>query len=338
MSNTTITLQKIVSFAQIHVELLPLTGVGGFTNEPALSICNDVLSELIAKPNAWKFNRVEMPFFVTAPFRQDYQFGGATAFNQNGGAGIALKTASTPGVVRTGTTVVVTTLEPHNFNIGDTVYMFGNVDAPFNSVFTQTPSSSAYSGGWVLTGVTQFTFTFTHLTSGNTNSGAPGITNFGWLESATMSLINTASPLPSVWVLEAVNNIQPTSITGLSKKVCVLVDNGDGTLKIRFQYAPGTIMFAVNLVYQGQAPLKSALTGAGTGDWSPFPDRFQFVYRQMFMAHAYRYVNSPKADTEYQKAQIAINNALGADDAEQSDQRIYPEQSLMSMTDGYDEF
>src|SRR4051794_41888802 len=106
MSNSTITLLSVVNLASTHLDLLPLANVGGYTNEPALSLCNDTLSDLLLSPNDWKFNRVEMPMFVTCPNRQDYQFGGACAFtlgSTSTGAGIAL--ASTPGINESGTTV-----------------------------------------------------------------------------------------------------------------------------------------------------------------------------------------------------------------------------------------
>jgi hypothetical protein len=335
--NQTLTLQNVVDFASTHVELMPLAGVGGISNEPALSLCNDVMTELTGQPNNWKFNSVFMPPFVTAPFRQDYQFGGATAFTMaGGGAGIALKTAGTPGVSRTGTTVTVTTLEPHNFAIGDTVFMLGNVDAPFNSVYLATPTGSSYTGGWtILSTPTTTSFTFTHATSGSTTSGAPGILDYSWLESVSMRILNSASPNPQIWHPEIVNSLPPVSACYQAQKWCMVQDNGDGTLRLRSDYSGPFTFMVVNMVYQGLPPVKTALSNT----WAPFPDALSFVVRQMFLARAYRFIRSPIADVEYQRAQAMINKALGRDDVEPSDQRLYPESSLMSVQDGtYDEY
>lgn len=332
MSLFTNTIQSVLNFAGTHIELLPLTGVGGFTNEPALSLCNDVLAELIANPMAWKFNRVEAPIFVTTPNQQDYQFGGAVILSTVQGHGIALKTAVVPGIQQALQVVTVTTLEPHTFNVGDMVFMFGNVDANYNSTYTQSPTASGYSNGWTVTSVNYATKSLTFTIVGGTDgatSGAPGITNFQWLESGTMREINSTAPVPRIWQLDGVNDIHPTSQVSRPTQVAVMTDNGDGTLKIRFQYCPDSVIYAVSLVYQAMAPLKTALTGAGVGDWSPFPDRLAYVYRQMFLARAYRYLNSPRADMEYQKAQAAIGKALGVDDAEQSNQYITPSESLL---------
>lgn len=336
----TYTIQSVINFASIHAELMSLAGVGGYSNEPGLTLANDVLQDLICRGNAWKFNRVEMPMFVTSPFRQDYQFGGAVGFTSTNSAGIALKTASTPGVSQAAFTVTVNFLEPHNMTSGQTFYMLGNVDAAFNSTYSQTPTASGYSGGWTIVSTpTTTSLTLTFLNSATTTSGAPGITNFAWLESGTMQEINSTSPVPRIWNLEAVNDIQPTSlVSSPMSKVAVMTDNGDGTLKLRFQYVPGTVIYGVNLVYQARPVIKSALTGAGTGDWSPFPDQLSYVYRQMFLAHAYRYMNSSKAEVEYAKAQAQVAKALGQNDSEESDQHITPSQSLIDPSYSYDEF
>lgn len=334
MSNTTITLQNITNLAATHVELAPLSGVGGYPNEPALSLCNDTLTDLMCSPNAWKFNETVANDFMTSVYRQTYRFGGATAFTSAaGGAGIALKTAGTPGVNRVSNVVTVTTLDPHNFTVGDTVYMLGNVDAAFNSTYSQTPTGSGYSGGWVITATpTTTSFTFT-LNGSDTTSGAPGITNWSWTEHATMREVASNAPVPRIWQLDAVNNIALSSSVGQPEKITVVQDNGDGTLSIRLDKCCGTTIFAIGLVYQAQPPVKVALTDS----WSPFPDQLAHVYRQGFLYRCYRFLNSPRSEAEYKKLQDAIAKALNKDDAEASNQSVYPFESLMAP-ESYDGF
>lgn len=322
-----LTLQQIVNIGTVHADLMPFVSVGGFNQEPALSLCNDVLQELLAGPLAWKWNRKELGLLVTSMNKQDYQFGGAAAWTVNGGVGIALATASTPGITESVNTVTVTTLEPHNFNVGDTVWMNGNTVAAYNSAFTQTPSGSSWGTGWVITAVpTTTSFTFTHAQSGLGNSGAPGITDFGWLESASMVDINSgASPQP-VHELLGARELQPSSDVRNPERVCVLVDNLDGTLKIRFRHVPGSSVFGVTLVYQKKAPIKTDLGNT----WSPVPDELSFALRQMFLARAYRFADQEaRANVEYQRAQIALMKAQGHEDSEQSDEHIIPDNSLM---------
>lgn len=325
MSNYTLTYQSIVNLARQHVELAPLASVGGFTNEPALSLCNDVLAELLSAPHDWKSNRAELPFFVTAPFRQDFYFGGAVAFTLAGsarGAGIGLKSNTAINLVSN--VVTVTTLEPHNFNTGEMVYMLGNVDAAFNSTLTQNSISSVFSGGWVITGTpTPLTFTFA-LVAANTTSGAPGITDFGWLASSTFFGISSNGPAFPVYPLEAVLDIQPCGFTQRPGRVAVIQDLGTGVLKIRFDTACGNPLLGASLVYQKQAPLGTDLTAT----WAPFTDAYSYVYRQGFLAHAYRFMNSPRSEVEEQKFQMKIAKALGASDRETSNVHFFPESPI----------
>src|SRR5438067_13828077 len=90
MSNATVTLQSVVNFCRTHGELIPIQDVGGFSNEPALSIANDTLQFLCAQPNAWKFNRVTANILTTQQSRQEYSFAGASAFTTQYGAAIGL--------------------------------------------------------------------------------------------------------------------------------------------------------------------------------------------------------------------------------------------------------
>lgn len=325
---TTITLQSVVNLASTHADLVPLSGVGGYTNEPALSLCNDAISELLASPNDWKFNRVEMPSLVTCPNKQDYLFAGATAFtlgSTSNGVGIGL--ASSNAITESGTTVTVNTLEAHRFSVGDTVYMTGNKLAAYNSTFTDNGSSSGWSGGWTITAVPSSTsFQFTHASSGLANSGAPGITDFGWLASGTMIELNNTSSPPNIRQLYARRELHPWSKVANPEQVCVLKDNGDGTIKIRFYQVPGTTTWIVNLVYQAKAPLKVALTDT----WAPIPDEFSFVYRQALLYTMYRYLNSPMADNEYKKLQQKILKAMGRDDNEATNVSVVPAEPLMA--------
>lgn len=323
MPNSNISLQQTLNFAATHADLLPLAGVGGYTNEPGLSICNDALSDILTSPNDFKWNQVDMSMLVTAMNKQDYLFAGAAAFTLGGSStGAAIALASDSAIIQAGTTTTVKTLEPHRFKVGDTVYMAGNTVAGYNSTFTDDGSSSQWTGGWIITAITPTSFTFVHAQSGLGPSGAPGIQDFGWLASASMvEMNNTSSPQNTV-PLQTVKTLQPCSSVANPEKVCVYRDNGDGTLQIRFRYVPGSTIWGVKLVYQGKAPLKAALTDT----WAPIPDHYSALYRQAVLYRMYRYLNSPRAEVEYQKLQAEILKAQGTDDNEASDVHVVPEE------------
>jgi len=333
MSNSTITLQTIVNFASTHIDLLPLSGVGGYTNEPALSLCNDVLSDLISDPNDWVFNRVEMAPVFTCQNKQDYLFAGATAFSLGSTSqGWAIDLGSNSGITVAAGVVTVKTLEAHRFAVGDVIYLTGVVMTTgtasyYNSVFTDDGSSSSWSGSWTILTVGTKSFTFA-ATTGQANSdvgGAPGITNFGYATSGTLQEVNNNSSPPNQYPLTMKRELPVVSRVANPDKCAVLADLGTGVLKIRFHMVPGSTVFMANIVYQAKAPLKTALTDT----WAPFPDNFATVLRQGLLYRCYRYLNDPKEQTEYQKLQAEIAKVQAADDATQTDVNIQPEEGLM---------
>lgn len=65
------TVQDVVSWAQTFVRLLPVSGVGGSSYEPALSLANQVQQTILAPPFAWNWNRA-VTTFPTVSGTQDY--------------------------------------------------------------------------------------------------------------------------------------------------------------------------------------------------------------------------------------------------------------------------
>lgn len=71
---STRTLLQTVNWASTFTKLIPIIGVGGYQLEPALTICNNVLQELLSAPFNWKFNQIIAPPFLTSTLtnQQDY--------------------------------------------------------------------------------------------------------------------------------------------------------------------------------------------------------------------------------------------------------------------------
>lgn len=335
--SSTRTIQQVVNYASTQTELMPLAGVGGYTSEPALTFANDTIAEILAPEDAqgrsnpfpWKFNQKTMQMLVTQQNKQDYLFAGACAFvlsgkNTIGGIGIDLATNN--AITESSFTVTVNTLENHNFAVGDTVYMIGNVLAAYNSTFTQTPALSSWSGGWVILSTpTAKSFTFTHATSGLGTSGAPGITDFGWLQYATMVDQNETTSPQNVRELSAYRTLQPYGRIGVQEKLSAGESGTAGVILVRFSYVPGAAAWGVTPIYQMKAPTYTLLSAT----WAPVPDEYAFMVNQVFLGKAFRHYGSAKADDEQLKGLRAIAKAAGRDDAEQSDEYIAPDNPLM---------
>jgi hypothetical protein len=332
MSFSTVTLQQVVTFAQQHTQLMPLTGVGGTANEPALSLANDTMNFLLARPFPWKFNRKEMPIFVTVPNKQDYKFAGACAFTTTGG-GVGIDLTSNNAIVQVSTTVTVNLLESciGVFNVGDTVFLAGVTQPAIAAVYTpgqgNNGTSSVWSNGFTIVSIAanglSFTFTYAPVIS---TDGAPGIVDFSWLESATMIQTANTAVVPYIWYLQGVRTIEVASRVGIPDRISVLQDLGTGVIRLRLRFVPGSQPFTVSPIYQKKPPLLTSLSST----WAPIPDNYIHCVRQMFLALCYRFADSNKQDSEYQKAVMLAADTSGADDRDEAEEYIVPDDSLMS--------
>jgi hypothetical protein len=338
MPSSTITLQNTLNFASTHADLLPLANVGGFTNEPGLTICNDAISDLVTDPNDWTWNRVEMAPLFTCPNKQDQLFAGAMAFTLNGTAGPsmgwAIDLAFNNAITVAGGVVTVKTLEAHRLAIGQTVYMNGvimntGITANYNSTFTDDGSKSQWNTGWPITAVGPKSFSFA-ATAGQANSdvgGAPGITNFGYATSATFQELSNNSSPPNKQPCTVYRELPVVSRVANPDSVSVIADLGTGVLKIRFHMVPGSAVWETDIVYQAQPPLYTALSQV----WG-IPDSNRSIINQAVLYRMYRYLNSPTAQAEYEKLQQEIAKQHGNDNASPTDVHIQPEESLMDSS------
>src|SRR5947209_1331315 len=69
---STIHIQDLVKTARAYPELTPIFATAGFTQEPALSIANDVMQKILAQGMNWEFNRATISPFLTVALQQDY--------------------------------------------------------------------------------------------------------------------------------------------------------------------------------------------------------------------------------------------------------------------------
>ena len=159
-------------------------------------------------------------------------------------------------------------------------------------------------------------------------SGAPGIFNFGWMESASLVDINNPSfPLP-VTPIQAVHRIAPEyTSTGDSTDISCEIDYGNGVLKFRLSEPVSTYPFAFNMVYQAKAP--KFVSGQSVFQ---FPDDLSWVIFEMCLWQGMRFAygfTSPEAQAQMQVAQAALMSALESEDREANEQAITPNWQIM---------
>src|ERR1700739_26614 len=74
MPNSTTTLGSVVSYAKTFPDIAPIiqTTAAGSSLQPALTIANDTMTEMVAQVFNWKWNRFLLPVFYTNSWQQDY--------------------------------------------------------------------------------------------------------------------------------------------------------------------------------------------------------------------------------------------------------------------------
>lgn len=159
-------------------------------------------------------------------------------------------------------------------------------------------------------------------------SGAPGIFNFGWLQSAALFDINSASfPLP-VNPIDAVHRIAPEyTSTGDTLSMSCERDYGNGVLKFRLSEPVGTYPYAFSMTYQAKAP--NFNSPQSIFQW---PDDLSFVLFEMLLWQGMRVaygLTAAETQAQMQAAAIALQSALESEDREANDQAMTPGFTLM---------
>jgi hypothetical protein len=159
-------------------------------------------------------------------------------------------------------------------------------------------------------------------------SGAPGIWNLGWVESAAIVDLNNPSfPLP-VTPIDAVHRIAPEyTTTGDELNLSCEIDFGNGVVKFRLSEPISTYPFAFNVVYQAKSP--KFTSGQSIFQW---PDDYSFALFEMLLWQGMRFaygITSTETQAQAQAAQIALQSVLAAEDREDNIQALTPIRSLM---------
>jgi hypothetical protein len=224
---STITLQDVALWATTFTKLIPIIGVGGYENEPALSICNNVIQRMLSRPYNWKFNsKVAQPLLTsTTSNLQDYQ--------QN-------------------------------------------------------------------------------------------ITDLGWLESAIrIDPASTQQPQP-ITLVETVRILQPSSDVSNPSKMASMFETDAGVTFRLWPVPNQSKQWEIIATYQMKAPLKDGLQNT----WFPIPDELAFVYRQGFLAEAYKHADDPRFEREDAKFSAMMQEALGIKDMEANSEGFIPDFGL----------
>jgi hypothetical protein len=321
----------VKAFADIE----PIFNVPGYTDQPALTIANDVITAICGVPFPHKWNETNLPVFYTSSYQQDYALvnpNGSSvtnvewlergiAFDINNGA-----TAKPYAYVETGRQLPQRTAAytSAGFAMSFIVNSFPNYSLYYGTWGAASPGTgslgnnpvagSVYPGPFITTSNAQGPVPITQIQDANGN----------YLVLTTPGTEGSTAPLA------ALNAAAGTTCSGTgATTVWTVVDPyGMGIRMIDVPGSQGTV-WQMNLVGQKTPPVYTDIKST----LFPFPDKYEPYFRNGFIAQCYRYSpfekTKAKFATEWALWLKSLNDLRVTQDREQEENRFVAERTIM---------
>ena len=313
MGNSNTTLQAIVDGVAIIGDLNPvLVNTGGWANEPAITIGNDVMSELINVRFPWKWNSFKLKPFVLNPRQQDYASINLTRLGWlTSGARIDINNSQVPPP--SWPIVVVRDLP------------LDNTMAGWPGMACWLQNDQLEQGYWPGPGVT-----YTNPIGATTPITNP-LTNI-LVDDYILVLSKYGTTGDTPPVVEADPADPDEDLTGLVVEdgTCEWTVCNPSAAGIRvFPRTPqGGQVWLMRLFGQQKPPVVTDITAP----LNPVPDDYIKWFRDGFIAYAHRYSSTPsvKAKFEQMKADwlMGLASACKQGDREDENKGFYPDRPL----------
>ena len=311
---STITPQTLIDYARLYPWTVAATGVGGYSDQPALSFANDIAQLIMSKANPWKWNSNPISPIYTQPYQQDYPIN----VSQNlmgwleSGTLIDINNQSRP-IPQTPIRAVSRLLPTNTCAIPKECCWVPNEIAQFstwpgnNQVYTNPLSS--LGGGPASNPRTAIL---------DPNGNIQLVTTYG----TTIS-----SSIPS-W--PAANAAAGTT-TSDGTVVWTVQDPNGVSIRLNALATNNSQVWSINLVYQEKPPVISTLGQT----FAPIPDDLGYLIRQGFLTFCTRIADSKKFQEQYVQWLADIQDALMGSDREPQEFSIYPANSLQGKSSSW---
>jgi hypothetical protein len=337
MGNSTITLQQIVDSARMFGDLAPTLPTGGFSTQPALSIANDVMNSMLlggpdGSPFSWKWNRFNIPPFLTISWMQDYFVPGVVNLGwiENCWA-VYINQTSTPKYKQQ--------VEVHKDLEVDWI------QTGYPGKICWMPNDQLQTGAWGVPAQAS--------PSGLTNPG-PGV-----VYTNPLSIPNAAPVNPNTGIADAFNNLWTVTTYGTCGQTNPFLTNlnpvfptptnqgvvattvQDGTtvwtainpkgqgFRLRPIPPQTGIVWQIHAVGQMRQPYFTSLSQT----LEPIPDDYSLYFKNGFYAQCYRMSSDPKIRARFPEEWSlwlkSLSSALKQANREMDDEGFYPTQSIM---------
>jgi hypothetical protein len=337
-TQSTVTIQKLIDKVKPFAELEPIFNVPGYTDQPALTIANDVITTICGLPFPHKWNEGSLPLFYTNSYQQDYAL-----VNSDGSSvtniewlerGVAMdinntSTAKPYAYVECGRQLPQRTAAyntPAGFSCSFIVNSFPNYSlyyGTWGAAQTGNPklgnnpvAGSVYPCPYVLTpGAPNPSGPITQIIDANGNY----LVLTGWGTEGSTAPVAPANSIAGVIATPGVG----------ATTVWTVVDPYG--LGIRMLDVPGNVgtVWQFNIVGQKTPPTYTDIKGT----LFPFPDKYEPYFRAGFIAQCFQYSPFEKTRAKFavtwQNWLKSLNDLRVVQDREQEENRFVAERTIM---------
>lgn len=331
-NNSRIKLQNVVNSFRVYPELVPVLGAGGFTQEPALTIANDVMQKILAQNFNWKFNRSNIPPFLTVALQQDY----VTNINNMGwleqGWRVDINNSTNNGAAGPQGPKPIFAMETGR-DLAQTAYQAN----PF--FMSWVPNTLAVMGTWQANTAYSCGYGVAQVPVSPIQQFVDKNSNILFIDSSTLNLsINSPGftttpivlPTPNPYGVSggtqpfAAVNAQPGSTVTDGTVTWTVADPNGYTIRIAPLPPYSGLCWLLMPVYQVTPPIFYSLQQT----IAPIPDAYAYIFRQGFLAMCYQHAGSKMFPGAYQQFEESIITALRSVDRERDETSFYPSSDL----------
>lgn len=320
MPNSNTTLQSVIDYARLMPELEPVLAVGGFSQQPALTIANDTLIAMLSPGMNWKWNRFKSPVFYTNSWQQDYAVNNINVGWIEHGFIVDINNTALPPPIWP--LEVVRDLEKTSWIVGriGQVCWLPNDQLTYvawtaSTLYTQiigTPSNP----GTPVTQIQDPNGNYWRVTNNVNASVTSGTTQPTW-------------PTTPVYPTYQSPSTVSTKVTDGSVIWEAINPSGQG-YRVNPLPSQSGLYYQINPITQ-----KRPITFTNvTQTLEPIPDDYASYFRDGFIAHAYRHSKQPDVRAKFQDSYKmwidGMQQSLSKSMREKEEAGFYPSENLMS--------
>ena len=309
-----------------------LGGAAGYSTEPLLTICNDIMCRILAENMPWKWNRSMVPPFLTVSLQQDYCTQLTDVNWLEDGWRIDINNNCNTPTNGSGSPKPIFGMEA----VRD-LSQSAMQQNPFQ--ISWLPVSLATMGVWQKNTAYPCGYGAAQIPSSPIQQFLDANGNILYIDSTTLKLsVNspgygtlTTNPslLPPYGTSGATQPVLPANTvagtTVADGSVTWTVASPD-SIAFRLGACPpfSGLAWLITPVYQRVPPILTSLQSK----FSPIPDQLGFLIREGIKALCYEHASSKRADAMYARWQEALMLALRASDRETESYGLTPSESL----------